>query len=58
MTTNVNKCRDTKDNYLLNLSIDGKADYLITGDKDLLVLKKIENTQIVTLKEFENIIKT
>jgi len=30
----VNICRDEKDNFLLNLSIDGKADSLITGDKD------------------------
>jgi len=27
---------------LLNLAVDGKADYLVTGDKDLLDLKKLE----------------
>jgi len=48
----VNICRDEKDNFLLNLSIDGKADYLITGDKDLLVLKKIKKTRILTITEF------
>jgi uncharacterized protein len=32
----VKVCRDTKDNFLLALSKDGKADYLLTGDKDLL----------------------
>lgn len=51
--TDVDLCRDPKDNFLLNLSIDGKADFLITGDKDLLVLEKIESTQIVTLAEFK-----
>lgn len=50
--TKVNKCRDEKDNFLLNLSIDGKAHFLITGDSDLLVLKKIGRTQIVTWSEF------
>src|SRR5882757_5685712 len=40
-TVSVNKpypqiCRDVKDNYLLALSKDANADYLITGDKDLL----------------------
>jgi putative PIN family toxin of toxin-antitoxin system len=40
----INICRDEKDNFLLNLAIDGKADYLISGDKDLLILKKIKNT--------------
>lgn len=45
-------CRDEKDNFLLNLSIDSKADFLITGDKDLLILKKIEKTKIVTFQNF------
>jgi hypothetical protein len=45
-------CRDEKDNFLLNLSVDSKADYLITGDKDLLILDKIANTKILTLSEF------
>jgi uncharacterized protein len=34
--TSIDICRDTKDNFLLSLSIDGNADYLITGDDDLL----------------------
>lgn len=45
-------CRDEKDNFLLNLSIDAKADYLITGDSDLLVLKNIKKTKIITFTEF------
>ena len=51
-----NWCRDVKDNYLLALSKDADADYLITGDKDLLVLKQFENTLIVTLAQFLEII--
>jgi len=43
----VDVCRDGKDNFLLSLAKDGKADYLLTGDSDLLVLGKIENTHIV-----------
>lgn len=50
--TKVSVCRDPKDDFLLALAIDGKADYLITGDKDLLTLESFENTQIVTLSEF------
>ena len=53
----VSICRDEKDNFLLNLSIDGKADYLITGDKDLLILKKIERTKILTIKQFLDIMQ-
>jgi putative PIN family toxin of toxin-antitoxin system len=48
----VNVCRDAKDNFLLALSKDSKADYLLTGDKDLLQLEKFENTRIVTITEF------
>ena len=47
-------CRDSKDNFLLTLSQDGNADYLITGDGDLLTLKKLGKTKIVTLTEIEN----
>jgi predicted nucleic acid-binding protein len=44
--------RDKKDNYLLALARDVGADFLITGDKDLLVLKQFENTVIISLTEF------
>jgi uncharacterized protein len=52
VTTSVNDCRDIKDNFLLNLAIDSKADYLITGDSDLLELRKVGITEIITLKDF------
>lgn len=55
VTSNLHICRDEKDNFLLNLSVDGKADYLVTGDKDLLVVGKIEKTQILTYQEFQKI---
>ncbi len=48
----INECRDPKDNLLLSLSVDGKADFLVTGDSDLLVLGKIEKTKIVSWAEF------
>ena len=48
-------CRDSKDNFLLALAQDGDVDYLITGDRDLLMLKKFGKTKIVTLTAFENI---
>ena len=46
------QCRDVKDNFLLELAIDGTADYLVTGDNDLLVLKTIGKTKIVRMNEF------
>lgn len=45
-------CRDTKDNFLLALAKDGKADYLLTGDKDLLDIKKFGKTKIKTIAAF------
>jgi putative PIN family toxin of toxin-antitoxin system len=45
-------CRDKKDNFLLNLAKDGKADYLITEDLDLLELKNHFKTKIVKYKQF------
>ena len=44
--------RDEKDNYLLALAKDSQADFLVTGDKDLLVLQQFESTKIVTYQEF------
>lgn len=38
----INVCRDTKDNMFLELVKEGKANFLITGDKGLLVLKEFE----------------
>lgn len=43
----VKVCRDAKDDYLLALAKKGKADILITGDADLLTLKKHERTKII-----------
>ncbi|MDX1943089.1 MAG: putative toxin-antitoxin system toxin component, PIN family [Saprospiraceae bacterium] len=52
ITTSVEKSRDVKDNYLLALAIDSRADYLVTGDPDLLDLKQIEDTQIINMADF------
>ena len=53
--SSVTVCRDAKDNFLLSLAKDAKADYLLTGDNDLLVLKTFDVTQIVTITEFQTI---
>jgi putative PIN family toxin of toxin-antitoxin system len=47
-------CRDTKDNFLLSLAKYSNAQYLLTGDKDLLDLKLFENTKIITISNFLN----
>ena len=47
----VDICRDPKDNMFLELASVAKADYIITGDKDLLELKKYESRVILTPNE-------
>ncbi len=55
LTTVSDLCRDPKDNYLLSLSVDSDADYLITGDSDLLELQQLHHTSIINFVEFERI---
>ena len=50
--TEIKICRDPKDNFLLSLSVDGNADFLITGDKDLLELNKFGETKIISISDF------
>lgn len=49
--------RDLKDDYLLAYGTVGECDYLVTGDDDLLVLKKVGNLKIVSPTEFYEIIE-
>ncbi|MDI7277874.1 MAG: putative toxin-antitoxin system toxin component, PIN family [Anaerolineae bacterium] len=44
--------RDPKDDYLLAYAVVGQADYLVTGDRDLLTLERVGATSIVTALEF------
>lgn len=48
----INVCRDDKDNKFLELAVNGNADYLITGDEDLLVLNPFQNIAIIKPNEF------
>lgn len=43
----VDVCRDSKDNKFLELALNGDADFLITGDNDLLVLNSYRSTKII-----------
>lgn len=56
LKTKIDICRDLKDNYLLSLAIDSNADFLITGDNDLLVINELKNTRIIKFNDFEKMI--
>ncbi|MCM1119363.1 MAG: putative toxin-antitoxin system toxin component, PIN family [bacterium] len=45
-------CRDPDDNKFLECAKDSHAVYIVSGDKDLLVIENYENIQIVTAKNF------
>jgi putative PIN family toxin of toxin-antitoxin system len=49
-------CRDQDDVKILGLAVAANADYIVTGDKDLLVLKKFQGVPIVTPRLFSDII--
>lgn len=47
-------CRDSKDNKFLELAVSGKADFIVTGDNDLLVLNPFRDIEIITVSDFLN----
>lgn len=51
------RCRDPKDDYLLELAVQSHAIYLVSGDKDLLVLQQVEGCRIMTYSQFIDEIK-
>lgn len=44
--------RDPDDDKFLGCAKDARAMYIVSGDKDLLVLKQFEDIQIITAKDF------
>ncbi len=49
--------RDIKDTKIIACAVKAKADYIVSGDKDLLVLKAYKGIKIVTPREFSNLFK-
>lgn len=46
-------CRDADDDNILACALAAKAEYLVTGDADLLVLKSYQGIRIITPRDFE-----
>jgi putative PIN family toxin of toxin-antitoxin system len=45
-------CRDKDDINIIGTALSGDARFIITGDEDLLDLKKYKNIEILTPREF------
>lgn len=43
---NITICRDKKDNKIIECAVNSKADYIVSGDNDLLDLKEFEGIKI------------
>jgi putative PIN family toxin of toxin-antitoxin system len=44
--------RDPEDNMVLECAIEGQAQYVVSGDNDLLVLREFRDIQIVRASDF------
>ena len=54
ITRHFDDCRDKKDNFLLDLSVSGHANYLVTGDDDLLTLNPFYGIEIISYRTFQD----
>ena len=52
VTERVRACRDPKDDKILELAVNGNADYIVTGDDDLLVMNPFRRIAIIRPAEF------
>ena len=52
ITELVSACRDAKDDKFLSLAISGKADLILTGDTDLLVLHPFRGIDILSPMDY------
>jgi putative PIN family toxin of toxin-antitoxin system len=52
ITEHVQECRDPRDDKFLSLAVSGKADCIVSGDKDLLELHPFRGIPILAPAEF------
>jgi uncharacterized protein len=48
ISSTIRGCRDSRDDKFLELAVDGKADVIVTGDQDLLVLDPFRGVRILS----------
>ena len=49
-------CRDKSDDVVLATALAGKADMIVIGDEDLLVLKEFRGIRILSPRQFLEIL--
>jgi putative PIN family toxin of toxin-antitoxin system len=48
-----NICRDPNDDMIIACAIAATADYIVTGDEDMLILKNYKDIVIINPRNFE-----
>jgi putative PIN family toxin of toxin-antitoxin system len=56
ITETVRACRDPEDDKILELAINGDADYIVTGDSDLLVMNPFRGIAVIQPAEFLTVV--
>lgn len=56
--TEIEIVRDPDDNKIISAALDGRADYIVSRDKDLLDLKEYQEIKIITPEEFMGILRS
>ena len=51
-------CRDVDDDMYLDCAVEGSAAYIVSGDKDLLILRDFMGVKIVSPHDFAKNFKT
>lgn len=63
LSGNINICGDKDDNFVIETAIKGKAQYLVTGDSDIALDKKVSSflskygVSVVSVADFLNLIE-
>ena len=50
--TEISVCRDPDDDKFIGCAVDGKAVFIVSGDKDLLSLESYKDIEIITAADF------
>lgn len=50
-------CRDKDDDHVISLALSAKSDYIISGDNDLLALRRYESICILSPRDFWNVLQ-
>lgn len=48
---------DAKDNPIVQTALSAKADYLVTADKEILYVHKVEDVEVISMQRFELLLK-